>query len=352
MMVKKIMKEKIIILCIVIFQISSCQMKKKDYPEFRVDINHPGNEYIVYPIVDNIKTEEGIHAGFPYGGSSGSWGYSRKYWTEQHGTPIGLDIEYLSEYEKKFYKLDVDFPKDTIDDYMQRAYCIFDSKEEILEEYKYLGRGMKSKWYQPYSSFSDLVLGFAPKGMVVVWLRFGLVQKELGRYQSVEITDTARIAELKRRYAANYPFSVSDFDEVLKDQYLPDASPEKWDNYRKRYYWRPMVHSGNPKFNLRENRLYYYNGEWEEMLQPWVSDPEYRERAVPRKVEMFWNSNSGIEIEYRAEIYFNWEKTQQAFEKAGEKAEMKFDISKDYQKMEVFINNEPLKVDSLHIYKY
>lgn len=88
-------------------QLISCQMKK-ELPEFHVEMSHPENKYIIEPVYDHIKTLEGVRAGFPYGGSSGEWGDSRKSWTEQYGTPIGADITYYADYEDAFYHLNVD----------------------------------------------------------------------------------------------------------------------------------------------------------------------------------------------------------------------------------------------------
>ncbi|MBQ0152229.1 MAG: hypothetical protein KBS61_04980 [Chryseobacterium sp.] len=67
--------------------------------EFQVEICSPATKYDVTPIFDKIKTLEGTHAGLPYGSTSGSWGDSRSFWTEQHGTPIGADITYYSRYQ-------------------------------------------------------------------------------------------------------------------------------------------------------------------------------------------------------------------------------------------------------------
>ena len=114
------------------------------------------------------KTLEGNPAGLPYGGTSGNWGDSGSTWTEQYGTPIGADITYYAGYEDTFYHLDVDFPIDTIKDYMERAYSRKDDPKEETQEYKRLGKGHKSGYPKAYDSFSDLVFGFAPKGMVVV----------------------------------------------------------------------------------------------------------------------------------------------------------------------------------------
>ncbi|WP_228429926.1 DUF2931 family protein [Chryseobacterium binzhouense] len=58
----------------------------------------------------------------------------------------------------------------------------WDDLKGETQEYKRLGRGYKaSNGTNSYDSFSTLVFGFAPKGMVVVWLNFGNTRIELGR---------------------------------------------------------------------------------------------------------------------------------------------------------------------------
>mgnify|MGYP003576284559 CR=1 FL=1 len=136
--IKRIIK--ICILSLVLYApLTRCQMIQK-LPEFHVEISSPETKYRIEPIYDTIKTLEGVHAGLPYGGSSGRWGESGSTWTAQRGTPIGADIIYYSGYEDVFYHLKVDFPLETIKDYMQRAYSAADDKNGETREYKMLGR--------------------------------------------------------------------------------------------------------------------------------------------------------------------------------------------------------------------
>ncbi|MCV9929820.1 DUF2931 family protein, partial [Flavobacterium sp. LS1R49] len=155
---------------------------KKELPQFHVEMCHPENKYGIEPVYDKIKTLEGSSASFPYGGSSGEWGSAHKRWTEQYGTPIGVDVTYYAGYEDTFYRLNVDFPVDTIVDLTKRFYSNYEDLEndEDLKEYVYERKPNQSV---TYSEFGDIIFGFAPKGMVVVWLRYGATQKELGRYQ-------------------------------------------------------------------------------------------------------------------------------------------------------------------------
>jgi len=339
------------ILFILIFNLIQCQ-KMDTMPEFQVEISQPDNKYEVTPIFDKIKTLEGTHAGLPYGSSSGRWGYSGSVWTEQYGTPIGADITYYADYEDTYYHLDIDFPKDKIKDYMERAYSRKDDKEGETKEYKRLGRGHQSGGGKAYDSFSALVFGFAPKGMVVVWLNFGNTRIELDRYQAEVITDKATIAKAKEKYMKTYRISPERYEEARKEYFIPDASPLEWDNYRIRYDWRPVVSSTNPKFRLFEVLNYTYNGEQEGALRPWVLDMPYKKRAIPREMVFFWETGKEKQEQLNARVFFNWEKTNEAFRKAGDKIDMQVTIASDNNSIEVLLNGKPLETDSIRIYQW
>jgi len=324
---------------------------KKNLPEFGVEISAPDNKYRITPIYDTIKTLEGVQAGLPYGSSSGRWGDSGSTWTAQHGTPIGADITYYSRYENIFYRLNVDFPPDTIKDYMERAYARLDDLNGETQEYKRLGRGHESNSGKSYDSFSKLVFGFAPKGMVVVWLNFGITRIELGRYQAQTLTDIAVIEKTKKKYLSTYRLSTERYDQAAKEYFLEDASPEKWDHYRSRYNWRPVLSSENPKLELINIETEYYNGEKEVMLRPWVVDPVYKQRAVPSEINVVWLTSKKEEDKKQAFIYFNWEKVNKAFKKSGDKIDLKFKISKE-NNIEIMLNEQPFQADSVRVFDW
>lgn len=340
-----------IILFILCFNLIQCQpMKENDSKlAFQVEICQPSGSYIVSPVIDHIKTLEGTSAGLPYGSTSGRWGDSGKGWTEQYGTPIGADITYFARYEDTFYRLNVNFPINVIKDYMERAYSRWDDLDGETKEYKRLGRGYTvSKSLPPnaYDSFSDLVFGFAPKGMVVVWLRFGNTQIELGRYQAEVVKNDKKLEE---KLFASWSMNRKE----VREEYLnPNASPLEWDNYRIRYNWRPVVTSTNPKFRLFEILNYTYNGEKEGALRPWVLNMPYKERAIPKEMVFTWETGKEKQEQKNARAFFNWEKTNEAFKKAGNKIDMQVKIADDNNSIEILLNGKPLETDSIRIYQW
>lgn len=324
----------------------------KEKLAFQVEISQPDNRYEVTPIIDNIKTLEGFKAVLPYGSSSGNWGDSGKGWTEQYGTPIGADITYYSRYEDLYYHLNVDFPTNKITDYMERAYSRVDDLHGETQEYKNLGRGKKSGGGDAYDSFSTLVFGFAPKGMVVVWLNFGNTRIELDRYQAKVITNKEEIAKAKEKYLAMYRIDPERYEEARKELHMENAIPLEWDNYRVRYQWRPVVTSDNPKFKLFEVLNYTYNGEKEGALRPWVLNIPYKEKAIPSEMVFTWQTGKEKNEKLNARAFFNWEKTNEAFKKAGSKIDMQVKIAPDNNSVELFLNGQPLRADSIRIYQW
>lgn len=347
-------KLKTLIYFLLLTNLIHCQEMNKT-PEFHVEISQPNNKYLITPIYDKIKTLEGNPAGLPYGSSSGDWGQSGKRWTEQHGTPIGTDIIYYSRYEDTFYHLNVDFSIEKIKDYMERAYAngeaLPEFHKEPLQKYKRSGRYEEFAYpIRPYNSFSDLVFGFAPKGMVVVWLRFGAgVQIELERYQAEVITNKQEITGIKEKYLKTYRISQERFEEAKKELAIPDASPQEWDNYRERYNYAAVFTSENRGLRLFRMWIDYFNGEEEVFYRPWINEASYEKRAIPKELNFTWETDK--DQQYTGYAYFNWEKANDIFKKTGTQARLEFKIASDNSSFEVLLDNHPVPTDSIRVFK-
>lgn len=336
---------------LLLFSAIQCQEKKinmKNLPEYNVMISHPDNEYRIEFVSDRIKTLEGVAAHLPYGGTSGEWGDSHSVWTEQYGTPIGTDIVYYAPYENTYYHLDVDFPMEKMKDLVSRAYAsdyIDMDPHPVLQEYIISKKTIRYASYNnPYDSFSDLVFGFAPKGMVVVWLGYGgAMVMELGRYQAKPISEDEK---LKKWFSSKYVVSR---EEVLKDYFTPDASPEQWDNYRNRYNWRPVFSPDNTQIRIFWSNVDYYNAERERLLRPFILNPKISERAVPREIQILYKTAD--KKMYEALIFFDWQTTEDALKKLNTTpANIEMKIADDNNSIGVLLNGQPLKTDSIRIY--
>ena len=314
-------------------------------PMYYVEICHPSNEYLVTPIHDSIITLEGRRASLPYGSTSGRWGDSGAMFTEQYGTPIGADIVYYARYEDKFYHLKAEFPVEKMKDLVSRAYAIsyVRSHKEPLKPYIVTDERMVFSAYEnPYSSMTHLVFGFAPKGMVVVWIGYGGGARiEIGKFQAEEVEDDEKYEEERFEY-----WNMSR-EKMRNKRYLPNASPEEWENYRNKYEWRPVFSSDNDTFFMLKSSTRYYNGEREYLLQPYILKAEYIKRAIPKEIQFFWRVGGA---QYEGRVFFKWEKMNKIFKEKGKtKNDIRFHINKD-NKMEVFLNDEPLEVESIRVY--
>jgi hypothetical protein len=330
------------LLAVVFTQLISCQMKN-ELPQFHVEMCHPEDKYRIELVNDKMKTvENGWSASFPYGGSSGEWGDSHKSWTEQYGTPIGVDVTYYTKYEDTFYRLNVDFPVETIKDLTKRFYSNYEDLEynDDIKEYVY----ERKSHQRAYTGFGDIIFGFAPKGVVVVWLRYGATQKELGRYQAEVVKDDKALAD--KLFSSTITVSR---EQIRNTRLIGDASPDKWDNYRKKYVWRPAITSTKPNFKLFETITGYFNGESEIAVRPVLLNPAKRERAIPSHITFFWETGKGEKFEGRA--FFDWQKTNEQFknENTGDN-EIQIKINEDNSDFQVFLNNKPLETVNKRVY--
>ena len=330
-------------------------MKNEKTPEWHAEMCHPANKYRIQMVKDEIFTLEGIRAGMPYGSSSGTWGDSGKMWTEQHGTPIGADLTYYAGYDNVFYRLKIDFPVERMKDLVRRNYAYREVKNKTIEEYKYDGDSDLQyimddvdAAYKSYDRMSSLIFGFAPKGMVVVWINYGLTVIEIGRYQAKVITDPKELESAKNRHLETWRFTPEYFDELAKKLYNPDANCELWDMFRLRYNWKPVIASENPNFRLFKINTEYYNGEKDQMLRPWLLENKMRDRALPNVFQFFWETGIGQKFEGR--IFFNQNEIFSRFKGLSGDNEIQVKIAKDNRSLEVLLNNQKLDVDSIRIY--
>ena len=119
-------KFKIIIFLLGILPLINCQKiekRKSLVPSYNVQISHPGNNYLITPVEDNIITLEEYLPHLLLWKFFRKLGNSGKGFTEQQGTPIGVNIVYFSRYEDAFITFKVDFPKDKVQGSDTKSLC-------------------------------------------------------------------------------------------------------------------------------------------------------------------------------------------------------------------------------------
>ena len=283
---------------------------------------------------NKITTLEGTNAGLPTIGSSGVWGDSGKTFTDMEGTPIGADVIYFSNYEDKFYRLKINFDVE----FMKKVILEKNYNEEEKVNIEGEDRG----------TFSGLIFGFAPQGMVVVWRAYGVgsFKIEIGRYQA-EVAKNDKELEKKM-----FPPEGMSRKKVVEMYVMPQpVTCEKWDRYRKRYNLKIETVSENKGFKLFESRIENYNGEFLFEFRPEILQQTYTSKALPKRIIVNWET--GLNQSFQGNIFFNEKTIFEKFNnvKPNENQNLQIKIATDNSVIEVLLNNEPLKMDSIRIWK-
>jgi len=245
--------------------------------------------------------------------------------------PTKLEITWISYLEKKFYTGIFDLPKDKISNLFQEGFINRLGKKD---------------------TYSEINIGLAPGGIIVVWLIGGGRTIEIARFQAskteVSIKEFAPGAIITMKEFIDSVLE-EDFNEEVKAKMNPDSiSFGKWDNYRKTYAWRPII-----KFEktgeLKEIRVTFYNGESLYTIGSNKMLGQFLEYSVPDHIRMEWidkNSN-----EFGAKIYFDEDEIHSAFKKIFEEIEQKkstelvVEIDKYNSNLMITLQNELEAID-------
>jgi len=316
-------------------------------PVYNVELSHPANAYRVTPLGGDLPTLEGPPVILPYGSTSGTWGASGKWWSEQRGTPIGANIVYYSPYEDVFYRLKAEFPIERVKELVGRAYADSDSEsstkplQPFIETVAQPGYQAEYNRFGPsYRPLSQVVFGFAPEGMVVVWFCFGFTSIQIGEFRAERIQDDAEHA---RQFFAG--ISVTR-DEMRARHFNPGASARTWQNYQMRYRWVPRIVLPTDDKKLYKASIAYFNGEKEMLLRPWIAHPAPAERAVPQEFNIFWRSSRRIGLVTR--VVLDWKTAHDVFAAAPSGATLHMGLSEVDDTIDLRLDGhriEPLLVD-------
>lgn len=216
-----------------------------------------------------LTSMDGTYVGFDNGPVTGYWGQPGSGMSSgKKAIPKLLHVKWLSFAERCFYEVDVEL------DYDKMLKLFKDGYTTKMGEL-----GMQKKTY-------DLItVGFAPGGVVVVWLSGTGRETDVGRYQGKKITiPQSEIDKLDsdRRYM----FKQSDWQEtvdIMRTNLNNDEenNPEHldlkkkmdnepipfgiWDDYRKRYKWKPVFELQNGSvLDKGQFGVAYFNGEMDE----------------------------------------------------------------------------------------
>jgi hypothetical protein len=261
-----------------------------DYYEWEENNNAP----LGYPIDvyrGGFILKDGRFIGLNHGTSSGidGWGsYGSGINHNVIALPDRINVIWLSYAENIFYKIDCPIDYDKIARLFKEGY----------EE-----RGPKGTI--KHVTYSRIIAGYTPGGVVVIWVFGGSKQIEIGRYQGQKIEiDQQEINGLD--YPEKLFFKQSYRDEKMNNEYIvPTAVREAnknkpipyglWDTYREKYNWRPIYEQGlflDSTFTVVTTRLELFNGEFEMPFGESLIKNEFAKRAIPKRVVFGWKDKN------------------------------------------------------------
>lgn len=286
---------------------------KKEY-EWSADISAPRE----YPI-EVYTGAVGSYFFSQMGGfHNAGWGKAGSVDYIKAPLPDSFDMTWLSYVDDKFYKGEWKLPTEKIKKLFDEGFYYKRGEKDIIEPYKFIN------------------IGFAPKGVVIVWVGGVGQQVEVARFQAHETTIDPKLITESEMYMFRKGYSKhrlennfvipQDVREQIKQYGYPP--PEVYETYRQKYLWKPKIILPEGS-KIKSLYIKMSNGEKEDSYDKPV-DIKYR--AVPFMFEIFWTIGSGKkEQEFVSRIAFTndteyWTKYLQS---GGGKNEMPVDFNKN-----------------------
>ena len=290
----------------------SCQSKKMEKKfDWSATLSAPQE----YP----IQVYKGKIAAPDYQQSLEGFGVISYGWGVEGGTvvmgpdqkilPENLEITWISFVEQKNYHGKWILPT-------EKLVHLFD--EGFIDEHT------KKK-----ETYNTIIVGLAPKGLVVVWLQGAGHQVELCKFmaQETEIDLKTVAADDKHLFDKEYNDIVLNgriapkVKEKIKSEGYP--KPEVYEVYRARYNSKPIIVLPEGSI-LNSLSMEFYNGEREMFFKENVAKIDYNQRAVLKYFNAYWidknNTKYGVWIES-----FEENEIGQAYQDLGK--ESKIDVT-------------------------
>lgn len=244
------------------------------------------------PLVSNGVNEEPDSttsiSGFGTTTGIGDWGTNSSGMSQgEKPIPQRLNCTWYSYVEDVMYRIntELDYPK------MVKLF-----NEGFQSSVRKRGKVM--------TTYNHITVGFAPGGVVVVWLQGGGQKNvEIGRYQGNKVVISPKeIASLdsherllfdpvdRARTLKNPKIIAPEVQETNKNKPIPYGL---WDTYRIKYSWKPtfvFVREGKMSDDVS---FTLFNGERETLLDEEFDKNEYQERAIPKVLSFAWWSKNG-----------------------------------------------------------
>ena len=316
---------KIFITLLLLTQLDACQNKtKQDKITHLQKTTTTMNDNT--PIQRYFKWQEGINApaGYPIqvykgglesvsgftglsgiGISSNTWGSpSSGMSSGEKEVPNRINCIWVAYAEDCMYKIDCEIDYD-------KMIKLFN--EGFTSSNRRRGRKM--------DTYDVITTGFAPGGVVVIWLSSGDKQVEVGRYQGEKFTvPQAEIDRLdpsehiifetedRKRIMKNPKIVPPEIQEAHKNKPIPFGL---WDTYREKYSWRPTFVMQREGKMDDDTGFSMFNGENETLIYETFDENKFEKRAIPKDVGFGWWDKEGQG--YGAYVVFDEKEIFEAF---------------------------------------
>jgi hypothetical protein len=228
--------------------------------------------------------------------------------SDQKNVPESMELIWRSFVEQKNYQGKWDLP-------VEKLVSLFN--EGFMDEHT------KKK-----DTYKTIILGLAPKGLVVVWLAGAGHQIEVCKFNAQEIEIDLKTVETddQHLFAQNYTKIVLDgrIDPKVKERVKAQGypNPDIYEQCRARYNTKPtiMLPEGS---TLNSVNMAFNNGEKEVFFKDNVAKIDFNERATLKYLNAYWldknNTEYGIWLES-----FDENEVEQAYKNLGR--ESKIDV--------------------------
>lgn len=302
----------IIILAIIVVTITMSSFMEKKY-EWSADVSAPRE----YPI-EIYTGAVGDYFFSQMGGfRNAGWGHAGSVDFIKAPLPDRFDMTWLSYVDNKFYTGEWKLPTEKIQQLFDDGFYTKIGGKVVIEPYEFVN------------------IGFAPKGVIIVWVAGAGQQVEVARYQAHETTIDPKVITEDEKYMfrkdyakdeLNNDFVISkDLREQIKQYGYPP--PEAYEAYREKYLWKPKVILPEGS-KITSMYIKMCNGEKED---PYDHLMDVKYRALPFVFEIYWTIGSGKnEQRFVSRIAFThdmeyWEK----YLEAGGQNEIPLDFYKN-----------------------
>ena len=342
------MKTYLLTLGLLLTLTSSCQEKKTQKKmqatkteKFKYEAT--GNCPVGYPVEiyrGGFEMEDGGYVSLQAGTHTGieGWGDTGSGMSDGIKTvPNRLNVQWVAYAENCVYEINTEVDYDKMVQYFKEGY---------LDSMVFLNKGGKLE----KETYTYIVVGYAPGGVVYIWLAGPGKQVEIGRYQGKKVViPQAEIDKLdgfeklmhqkgeSERIMNNPKMVPPEVREANKNKPIPFGL---WDTYRERYSWRPIFNSIQEDWSMIHTYIEMFNGESEEQFDQNLIKNEFSKRAIPKRINFGWRDKTGQN--YSGTFWFDEKEIFDAFhkifkEKPNGEAEIEIRISKGNMDISAFL---------------